>query len=40
MIVMGRYGIRDGKEYDYTHYYLTSLDTDNVQYLAEGIRKY
>lgn len=40
MIVMRRYGTRNGKRYDYTHYYLTSIESDDVPYFANGIRKH
>lgn len=40
MIVMRRYGTRNGQPYDYTHYYLTSIDSDDTEYFAKGIRKH
>lgn len=40
MIVMRRFGIRNGEKYDYTHYYLSSVTSDKASYFAKGIREH
>lgn len=40
MIVMRRFGTRGGKSYDYTHYYLSSVNCDKANYFAKGIREH